>query len=820
MFFKKANPAFIACLMFAGLEIAAFAYSKPLENVTVQLKWYHQFQFAGYYAAVEKGFYRQAGLQVVLKEGKPGMIFTDEVISGRANFGVELPELLLDRNSGKPVVVLAAIFQHSPMILIAKAESAIHSPQDIAGHRLMNGNPEIKAMLLNEGVPIEKIQMVPHSWNFEDIVNDKVDAATGYFTDQPFYFQERGIPVRIFHPIHYGIDFYGDCLFTTEKEIERHPERVDKFRTASLKGWEYAMENQEEIIDLIITRYRSVSSREQLRYEAKTMHRLMLPQLIEIGHMNPGRWRHIADTYVTLGLLDENYSLTGFIYDPIVKPDYTAVKRVVRLLSVSVFLIATVAIVLYFFNRRLNNLVKERTLEISKANRELEEHRNHLEIMVSSRTEALKKEIQKHKDTAEALSLDESRLETLLNLSQMDDASIQEINDFCLEEAIRLTNSKIGYLAFLDDAEEVLTMYSWSRGAMLQCMVDEKPVCFRVDDTGLWGEAVRQRKPVITNEYQTYDPLKKGYPKGHVPIKRHMNIPVFERERIVAVAGVGNKSEDYDESDVRQLALLMRGMWRLNQRKKADAEKRKLEKRLYQAQKMEAIATLAGGIAHQFNNALSVIAGNADLLLMGLPENINVDDVTSQMKDSVQRMSQLTNQLLAYARGGKYQSKKISLCDLVNETLPLLAYVIKPTITVETDLPENILRVNADETQLQMVLSAILTNASEAIEGSGEVRITCRNLEISRDMMTEFPESRVGTYVKMTIEDNGSGMDEKIRRRVFEPFFTTKFQGRGLGMAAAYGIVNNHNGWIAVDSELGKGTVVQVCLPAIGEERK
>lgn len=196
-----------------------------------------------------------------------------------------------------------------------------------------------------------------------------------------------------------------------------------------------------------------------------------------------------------------------------------------------------------------------------------------LELKVS----LLEKEAAKCKQAEEALRLEESRLEALLELNQMTGAPLQEITDFALEEAVRLTESKIGYLAFMNQDETVLTMHSWSKNAMKQCMIDDKPWVYPVHTTGLWGEAVRQRKPIITNDYAALNPLKKTYPEGHVNVIRHLNIPVFDGERIIAVAGVGNKDDEYDDSDVRQLKLLMQGMWRLILRKWTEWELRESE---------------------------------------------------------------------------------------------------------------------------------------------------------------------------------------------------------------------------------------------------
>jgi PAS domain S-box-containing protein len=245
-------------------------------------------------------------------------------------------------------------------------------------------------------------------------------------------------------------------------------------------------------------------------------------------------------------------------------------------------------------------------------------------------------------------------------------------------------------------------------------------------------------------------------------------------------------------------------------------ERRRLRAQLEQARKMEAIATLAAGIAHEFNNALTGIIGYLDLLELALPGSEPAGNYLKPMKTSAFRMAKLTSQLLAYAREGKYQTRTFSLSDFVEDILPVLRHGIHPEIRVETDLPQDVSLVDADPTQMQMVLSAVVANAAEAIEGRGRIRISTGNEEISEETAQQYPELTTGSYVCLRVDDDGIGMDEEIRARMFEPFFTTKFHGRGLGMAAVYGIVKNHNGWIGVDSELGKGTVVRIYLPAAG----
>ena len=237
-----------------------------------------------------------------------------------------------------------------------------------------------------------------------------------------------------------------------------------------------------------------------------------------------------------------------------------------------------------------------------------------------------------------ALRLNEARLQALVQLNQMTGASLQEIADFALESAVALTGSKIGYVAFVNEDETVMTMHAWSKTAMQQCAIIDKPIVYPVVNTGLWGEAVRQRKPVITNDYQAPNPWKKGFPDGHVNLMRHMNVPVFDGERIVVVAGVGNKDEAYDDSDARQLTLLMQGMWQLWQRRQAEEELRTmndaLESRvtertaelasanvmLRQAKDAaetasRAKSTFLANMSHEIRTPLNAIIGMTDLVL-------------------------------------------------------------------------------------------------------------------------------------------------------------------------------------------------------------
>lgn len=308
----------VAGLLWAWPVSAGAAEGAAPDRVRLQLKWQHQFQFAGYYAAIEHGYYREAGLEVELIEAKPGENPVEAVFAGRAEFGVGNSDLLLSRAAGKPAVVLAAVFQHSPLALVARAAPGITAMPDLHGRPMMmveSEKAEILAYFKHEGVSLDGLRIRPHTQRIEDFIEGKVDAMSAYVTDQPFRLKEAGVPYLIFVARAGGIDFYGDNLFTTEEQVRRHPERVRAFRAASLKGWEYALANPEEIVELIYTRYTQRHSRDHLRFEARKTAELMHPGVIEAGHNNPGRWRHIAQTYAEFGLMPADFDLDGFIYD-------------------------------------------------------------------------------------------------------------------------------------------------------------------------------------------------------------------------------------------------------------------------------------------------------------------------------------------------------------------------------------------------------------------------------------------------------------------------------------------------------------------------
>lgn len=347
--------AFLLIICFSETVIAS-------EQIVVQLKWVNQFQFAGYYAALEKGFYKAAGLDVVLRpNGYNGSFVSpvDAVVSGDAQYGISNSGLVLDYLEGKPVIALASTLQHSAVSWIVLEKSGIRSIHDMVHKRLMTVFPLSESLELlepfrAEGIDPKKLNLTQTVFDLQPLIDGKIDAYDGYVTNEPFLLEQKGIPCRVIDPRTYGIDFYGDVLFTSKKELDNNPERVAAFRKASMDGWRYAMAHPDEIIDLIIKKYAPLKTREHLQFEARAMWNLMQPDIIEIGHMNPGRWLRIAEVMTEHNRIIDSKMLEGFIYNPDnYQQNILRYLLIATIASVIALLLAGIASWVFRTNRRL-----------------------------------------------------------------------------------------------------------------------------------------------------------------------------------------------------------------------------------------------------------------------------------------------------------------------------------------------------------------------------------------------------------------------------------------------------------------------------------
>lgn len=357
VFITSKGVRFALFLLVVSLGLPAFA----LEKVTVQLKWKHQFQFAGLYAAIEQGYFRTAGFDVVLRELSGNEDPVDVVLRGEAEYGIAASELALHRARGRPVVSLAVIVQNSPLVLLANRRR-IPSIDALSEQRIMlqPSEAELFAYLRREGV--ERFKAVPHSFQVADLLAGRVDAISGYATDEPFELKQAGFPFIAYTPKAAGIAFYGDTLFTLARRVESSPGRVAAFRAAVLQGWRYALEHPDEISDLILKRYSTRHDKAHLLFEAMELKRLMQPDLFDLGQQSASRWQQIARTYTELGMLPASHSIDGLIYESTEKPTPAWVWPVIAGGGLVLMLLLAMATYFARLNRRLEDEVSRRHL--------------------------------------------------------------------------------------------------------------------------------------------------------------------------------------------------------------------------------------------------------------------------------------------------------------------------------------------------------------------------------------------------------------------------------------------------------------------------
>ena len=541
-------------------------------------------------------------------------------------------------------------------------------------------------------------------------------------------------------------------------------------------------------------------------------------------------------------------------------------------------------------------------------------------------------DITERKEAEKRIRLNEARLQSLHDIAQYKAESTQDLLDFALNEAIKLTGSRIGYIYHYDEECRLFELNTWSKEVMKQCEVAEPQTLYELEKTGIWGEAVRQRRPIVVNDFQAPNPLKKGCPEGHVELRTFMTIPVFVGERVVAVIGMGNKDSDYDDSDVRQLSLLMDSVWRIIQAKRVEAQQRRLatavehaaegvmitdidgtieyvndacvrmtgyekedllgrnprilrsgeqdeafyrefwqtiasgsvwtgkimnrkkdgtsymaeltvspvrdssglvvnfvaltrditqhlelSKQLFQAQKMEAVGTLAGGVAHDFNNVLQVALGFSELILEDeeLPKHYRAD--LQKIYESAKRGADLVQRLLTFSRKTEIEPQPLNLNSRITDLQKMLDRTLPKMIAIQLLLDRRLSSINADKTQIDQVIMNLAVNARDAMPDGGKLIFETSDVVLDEEYARMHVDAKPGPHVLLAVTDTGSGIDKDALEHIFEPFYTTKGvgEGTGLGLAMVHGIVQQHGGHVRCYSEPGQGTTFKIYFPAL-----
>ncbi len=299
------------------LLVSALFSNEQLEKVSLALEWKYQFQFAGYIAAKEKGFYKEAGFDVELLEFQ-GKETIDMLLESKSTFSITKSKAILAKMRGKEIVLVANFFKKSALVFIA--QEGIRSPEDFINKKIMAAKHHVidsnLAILLHKFHLSENdFTLVPQSYNTTAFRNKEVDITTALLSNELYELDKLNYKYNIIDPVNYGIYTYDENLITSSKYANEHPNRVRAFRDASIKGWKYALEHKEELVDIIYNKYSKAKSKEALLYEAHKTHKLMMPEVFDIGSINEEIVNNIANTFIEMKLNNKYYTLDGFIFD-------------------------------------------------------------------------------------------------------------------------------------------------------------------------------------------------------------------------------------------------------------------------------------------------------------------------------------------------------------------------------------------------------------------------------------------------------------------------------------------------------------------------
>ena len=426
-------PGYLAALLLLFCSAYNVAANAQTTDVSIQLNWMFQFEFAGPIAAKEKGFYRDAGIEVEFREGGPAIDPVTPVAEGDADFGISGSSLVVDRFLDKPVVALASLMQHSAVGLLARKSAGINSVNDLVGKKLaitFDTAVELDAYLKSQGIVAGDYQRIEHFVPLEDLDKGEADAIAVYTSNELYHIQSRADDYMLFSPRSSGIDLFGNILFTNELMIEKHPQVVKAFRDATIRGWDYALKNQQDVARIIFEKYNSQNKTlSHLLFEARKLNELTRPDIVEPGHMYPGRWQHVVDIYREMGKITGDVDLGDFIYDPDPPDPQVDLSRFYIILGLTLLvLMAVIGVAIKFRNMNIALLAAEA---------ELRTHQQSLEEQVRIRTQ----ELADAKN--EAVSANEAKSQFLANMSHELRTPMHAIASFTSLSLKRVEDDKV-----------------------------------------------------------------------------------------------------------------------------------------------------------------------------------------------------------------------------------------------------------------------------------------------------------------------------------------------------------------------------------------
>jgi signal transduction histidine kinase/ABC-type nitrate/sulfonate/bicarbonate transport system substrate-binding protein len=808
--------------------------AKKLDEISLQLQWKHQFEFAGFYMAKEKGFYKDVGIGLSFKEYKENTQIIDDVIFHKNTYGITYSNLIVEYLEGKPIIFIANFLKQSPLAIVTKKD--IFLPSDLKGKRVMGVSKDIhSAMLLimfkKFGISLEDFINIPHSFSIDDFINNKVDAMTVFTTNETYFLDKRGIEYNLLNPTVYGTEFYDVNLFTSNDELLNHPERVQNFKDASIKGWKYALDNVEETIEIILKKYNSQNKTyDSLLYESKQIRNHMLPSIHPIGDINLERVEMMVDNYLALGLIpkDANVDLTNFIFKynnkklnlTIEEKNYLKEKKTIKIcvdpnllpfeaIKNGVYMGIGADIIDIFKNRFTLPISLVETKTFQESVLETKKNRCDMIPMIMDNKKDVKiKFSQSYLSTPIAL-ITKLDVPFISDIHLLRDKKIVTIKGYSISRIIREKYPNLDLIE-VDSIEEAFSLVRNNDAfAMAEKVISINNIFYKNN--------IKDLK--ITSKFDEKIYFSMGFNNDNIILpqiinKALANISLAEKKSIY------NKWVHFiDDTIVSEkfawniffilvTIILFVVLWlfimiKLNKKyKKAqlDAEELSLVK-----------SNFLAIISHEIRTPMNAILGMT-YILSKTNLNLKQREYTEKIVNSSKNLLHLLNEILDFAKieAGKLviENRNFSLKTVLDELHDMFYIQVSDKdidfqITFDQGLP---MTVYGDSLRLSQILVNLLSNATKFTD-YGRVELSIELLSKNR--------------YKFTVSDTGIGLNEKQLLTLFNSFTqadvttTRKYGGTGLGLSIVKELVSLLGGTISVKSEEFKGSEFIVILNLI-----
>jgi signal transduction histidine kinase/ABC-type nitrate/sulfonate/bicarbonate transport system substrate-binding protein len=843
------------------------------QSVTLQLQYKHQFQFAGYYMAIEKGYYEDVNLDVKLLEYKQGNDSLKKVLSGEVNYGIGRSSLIMERSNGKNIVLLRAILQSSPLVMVSKKSSKIDTIEKFKNKRfsvtLNEADSSLYPILLSKNIDKNSINVQKTSNKIDDLLNNKTDIITLYTSNQEYTLIQKGIKYNIFYPKEYGFDFYDDILFTSEKETTQHKTRTINFTNASLLGWQYAFDNIEETVDVILSKYNTQNkTRDELLYEAKTLKKLAFSNGNNLGDIDKNKIQRINDMYHIMGLTKSKINLDKFIFNYSNNKVYLTKEEKVFLKNnqtitmcgnnnwepitfkdteqnsnLSGISIDTLTIIEkdlkvkfkyiptdsweeaqeYFKNKKCD------ILPAAAKTFKREEYANftkpYLKLPLAIFT-AKNKPLTTSLPELSDKTWSRQKGSGLITKIKKEYPKMRLVEAKSIKEALALVNQNEVYftMATLPVASSIIMKYHFDNIQisgypnitynLAIAVQKDNMILLNILDKALNQITPKQHSDILKSWSNTS--IEYPYINSSLIIKVLLFLAIialfiFYRQYVLKKSNenlnmlVDNKTQELQELNTSLEHKIA----------KAIIEKRKQDKILDTQAKMVSMGEMIGNIAHQWRQPLSVISTGVTGMQVqkeyGLLSDEQFNKTCEMINENAQYLSKTIDDFKNFITGDRIK-KSFNLTDTFEKFLHLVEGTIKSkNIKVIINAKESS-KIKGYENELIQCFINIFNNAKDAQE---EQKIENKLIVIN----TFFKDDKV--IIK--IQDNGLGIDSHIIDKIFEPYYTTKHmsQGTGLGLHMTYKlIVEGMKGTITANTQTFKydnisykGALFTITLP-------